>query len=156
MRPIDRELNPALGGRVSDPNSTRGVRNVARARRWWRALVYATLAFACIPAGATGWVMLLARTPAEKFQEEDLRMFLEAGRDALNAEGPPKTVEWSNEKNQTGGSFLVIGDSVRNGLPCRRIKFATYGPGYPNPPKMWSTWTACKTADGRWKLADTK
>ena len=98
---------------------------------------------------------LLARTAAEQFQEDDLRMFLEAGRDALNAPGPPKTVEWSNPKNKTGGSFLVVGETTRSGLPCRRIKFATYAPGYPNPPKAWSTWTVCKVED-RWKLADTR
>ena len=82
-------------------------------------------------------------------------MFLEAGRRALNAEGPPKTVEWSNPKNETGGSFLVIGETTRQGLPCRRIKFATYAPGFPNPPKIWTTWTVCKV-DDRWKVADTK
>ena len=75
--------------------------------------------------------------------------------DALNAAGPPKTVEWSNPKNQTGGSFLVVAETTRKGLPCRRIKFATYAPGYPNPPKAWTTWTVCKV-DDRWKVADTK
>jgi len=120
-----------------------------------RALACAALAVAYIPADATGWVKLLSRTAAEQFQEDDLKMFLEAGRDALNAEGPPKTVEWSNPKNQTGGSFLVVGETTRQGLPCRRIKFATYAPGYPNPPKIWTTWTVCKV-DDRWKVADTK
>ena len=104
----------------------------------------------------SGLVRLLSHTAAEKFDDEDLRMFLETARDTLNADGPPKTVEWSNAKNQTGGTFLVVGDSVRNGLPCRRVKFATYAPGYPNPPKHSTTWTACKVADGRWKLAEAK
>ena len=53
-----------------------------------RALACAALAVAYIPADATGWVKLLSRTAAEQFQEDDLKMFLEAGRDALNAEGP--------------------------------------------------------------------
>jgi hypothetical protein len=127
----------------------------ARSSGWLRALVYATLIVACAPAAATGWVKLLARTAAEQFQEDDLRMFLEAGRDALNAAGPPTTVEWSNPKNRTGGSFLVVGEATRSGLPCRRIKFATYAPGYPNPLKTWTTWTVCKV-DDRWKVADTK
>jgi len=127
----------------------------ARSSGWLRALVYATLIVACAPAAATGWVKLLARTAAEQFQEDDLRMFLEAGREALNAAGPPKTVEWSNPKNHTGGSFLVVGETTRSGLPCRRIKFASYAPGYPNPPKTWTTWTVCKV-DDRWKVADTK
>jgi hypothetical protein len=130
------------------------VGNAAHAR-WPRLVLAAALIGACVSAGATGWVRLLSRTAAEQFQEDDLHMFLEAGRDALNAAGPPKTVEWSNPKNQTGGSFLVIGETTRSGLPCRRIKFATYAPGYPNPPKIWTTWTLCKV-DDRWKVADTK
>ena len=136
------------------------VRHLASGRHpppWRRlgALACAALLLTATSAGATGWVKLLARTAAEQFQEDDLRMFLEAGRDALNAPGPPKTVVWSNPKNKTGGSFLVVGETTRSGLPCRRIKFATYAPGYPNPPKAWSTWTVCKVED-RWKLADTR
>jgi hypothetical protein len=125
---------------------------IDRTRRWVLGLA---LGMVCIPAGAAGWIKLLAKTPAEKFEEDDLRMFLETARDTLNAEGPPKTVQWSNEKNQTGGTFLVVGESTRNGLPCKRIRFSTYAPGYPNPPTTSTTWTACKV-DGRWKLAEAK
>ena len=132
------------------------MRQIQTSRSWTRGLAVATLVLACMPAAAAGWIGLLSKTAAEKFQDEDLRMFLEAARDTLNAEGPPKTVEWSNPKNQTGGSFLVVGDSVRNGMPCRRLRFSTYAPGYPNPPKTSTTWTACKNAEGKWKLADAK
>ncbi|HEX4232722.1 MAG TPA: RT0821/Lpp0805 family surface protein [Caldimonas sp.] len=121
-----------------------------------RAALGASLVAACTGAGAVGWVGLLSKTPAEKFQDDDLRMFLETARDALNAEGPPKPFDWSNPKNGTGGSFLVLSDSVRNGMPCRRIRFYTYAPGYPNPPKASTTWTACKNAEGKWKLAEAK
>ena len=128
------------------------MRPIDRARPWLLAL---TLLAACVPAGAAGWIKLLSKTAAEKFEEDDLQMFLAAARDALNAEGPPKTVEWANEKNRTGGSFLVIGESTRNGLPCKRLRISTYAPGYPNPPTTSTTWTACKV-DGRWKLAEEK
>ena len=131
-------------------------RRVARPTLWPRGLLLATLMLAGMPVAAAGWIKLLANTAAEKFQEDDLRMFLEAARDTLNADGPPKTVQWSNDKNNTGGSFLVIGNSVRNGLPCKRLRFSTYAPGYPNPPKGSTTWTACRTTDGRWKLAEAK
>ena len=129
---------------------------VGRPGRWSRGLVLATLVLGCMPVAGAGWIRLLSKTAAEKFQEDDLRMFLEAARDALNAEGPPKTVQWSNDKNNTGGSFLVTGESVRDGLPCRRLRFSTFAPGYPNPPKVSTTWTACKVADGRWKLAEAQ
>ena len=129
------------------------MRSIDRAGRWLRRLMLAVLVVACVPVVAAGWIKLLSKTPAEKFEEEDLQMFLTAARDALNAEGT-KPVEWSNPKNGTGGSVVVVGDSTRNGLSCRRIRFANYAPGYPNPPKTSTTWTACKTADGRWKLAE--
>jgi surface antigen len=121
-----------------------------------RAAIGAGLIAVCTGAGAVGWVGLLSKTAAEKFQDEDLRMFLETARDALNAEGPPKPVEWSNPKNGTGGSFLVVGDSVRNGMACRRLRFSTYAPGFPNPPRSTTTWTACKNPEGKWKLAEAK
>jgi len=44
----------------------------------------------------------------------------------------------------------------RGDLPCRRLRISTYAPGYPNPPKSSTTWTACRSPDGRWKLADAK
>jgi len=139
------------GASVSADDTAGGV---ARPGSRSRGLVLAALVLACMPVAAAGWIKLLSKTAAEKFQEDDLRMFLEAARDTLNADGPPKTVQWSNDKNRTGGSFLVIGDSVRDGLPCRRLRFSTFAPGYPNPPKATTTWTACKVADGRWKLAE--
>jgi surface antigen len=154
MRPIEPALNDKTRRRGADRPSVFGACVATPGRR--RALLAAALVLASLPAASAGWVMLLSKTAAEKFQEEDLRMFLEAARDALNAEGPPKTVEWSNPANSTGGSFLVIGDSVRNGMPCRRLRFSTYAPGYPNPPKGSTTWTACKAADGKWKLAEAK
>ena len=156
MGPIDRQVSPASGGPVSRPQVMHRAGQTPLRRRWLRRLVHAALLLACMPVFAVGWVKLLSQTAAEKFDDEDIRMFLETARDTLNADGPPKTFEWSNAKNQTGGSFIVVGDSVRNGLPCRRIKFSTYAPGYPNPPKSTTTWTACKIADGRWKLAEAR
>lgn len=147
-------MHPVRRDRVGAHACARNGRLIAH---WLRRLLGASLvAASTAAAAAAGWVMLLKDTPAQKFQDDDLRMFLEAARDALNAEGPPKPVEWSNPKNRTGGSFLVIGESVREGMPCKRLRFSTYAPGYPNPPRSSTTWTACKNAEGRWKLADAK
>lgn len=150
---IDLERGRATGRRCA-PACDR--RSGARMGPWLREVVCAALVLACLPSQAAGWVKLLSGTAAEKFQEDDLRMFLEAARDTLNAEGPPKAVQWANDRNRTGGSFLVIGESVRGDLPCRRLRFSTYAPGYPNPPKASTTWTACRTTDGRWKLAEAQ
>lgn len=124
--------------------------------RWARRACALGLSCACTMAAAAGWVGLLKNTAAESFQEEDLRMFLDAAGKALNAEGPRVPVEWSNAENGTGGSFLVAGKSVgTGGAPCKRVRFSTYATKYP-PSKSSTTWTACKAPDGPWKLASTK
>ena len=137
-----------------DPADRRALRLMVS--KWLRAACAAGLLGAGTMAAAAGWVGLLKNTAAESFQEEDLRMFLDAAGKALNAEGPRLPVEWSNAENGTGGSFLVVGESVGSGgAPCKRIRFSTYAPKYP-PSKSSTTWTACKASDGRWKLASTK
>ena len=99
MRPIDRELNPGLGGRASDPTST-------PARATSRSGDMVASPGLCDPrvrvrSGRRGRLGHAPRAhAAEKFQEEDLRMFLEAGRDTLNAEGPPKTVDGRTKRTR--------------------------------------------------------
>ena len=115
-----------------------------------RAAAAVVLACACTAAAAAGWVALLRNTAAESFDEDDLRMFLDAAKQALNAEGR-EPVDWVNSATSKGGSFLVIGESVgADGAPCKRVRFSTYAPKYP---KSTTTWTACKAPDGRWRLA---
>jgi surface antigen len=100
------------------------------------------------PADAAGWVALLHNSPAVDYNEEDLRLFLEGAKSALDAPDPPQTVEWSNAASGANGRFLVLGPAkVKNFEQCKRVRSTMNSKkqkGYP------SVWTACKDPSGRW------
>jgi surface antigen len=120
-------------------------------KNWARRSIAIALLCAGPYAGAdAGWVALLKNTPAEKFQDDDIRMFLETARQVLEAPGPAETVSWANPETGAGGRFKVLGESVaKDGAPCKRLRFGVYAS---KAPEKSGTWTACKAADGRWKL----
>jgi hypothetical protein len=105
---------------------------------------------AVLPAHASGWVALLKNTPAEVFDDEDLHLFLAAAGKALAAEdGSP--VDWSNGATGSGGSFKPLGaaPSVK-GLPCKKVRMTVYAK---KRSQKSTNVTACKTPEGKWKLA---
>jgi surface antigen len=99
-------------------------------------------------ASAAGWVALLHSSPAVDYNEEDLRLFLESAKAALDAPDPPQTVDWSNAATGANGRFLVLGPAkVKNFEQCKRVRSTMNSKkqkGYP------SVWTACKDPSGRW------
>jgi surface antigen len=123
----------------------------AMMRSWARQTLAVGLALACSVASAAGWVAVLKNSAAESFQEEDLRLFLDTAVKTLDSDGPRDPVDWSNPATGAGGSFRVVGDAPAvNGAPCRRLRVSVYAPKYQ---KSTSTWTVCKSAEGRWRLA---
>jgi surface antigen len=153
---IDQEIEAAVCRIEQRGEGMAAVRALRRSSlsSWMRGVVATGLIGACTMAAAAGWVSVLKGTAAESFQEEELRMFLDAARQAVNSEGPPKPVDWANADRSIGGSFLVVGESVGNGgMPCKRVRFSTYAPNYR---KSTTTWTICKASDGRWRLAEAK
>jgi hypothetical protein len=101
-------------------------------------------------AFGAGWISILKDTPAERFDDEDLQMFLAAARTALNAEGPPKPVPWSNPATGSGGSFLELSHSTgAAGAPCKRLKISTYAKKYS---ERSANYTLCKSAQGKWQF----
>jgi surface antigen len=110
-------------------------------------LLAATLA---TPVYANGWIALLKNTPAERFDDEDIGMFVAAAKTALDAEGEPKPVAWSNPATGSGGSFTELDKSVaKDGSPCKRLRITTYAKGRS---EKAATWSACKGSDGRWRF----
>jgi hypothetical protein len=114
------------------------------------ALVVLLAALLAMPVHASGWIALLKNTPAERFNDEDIGMFMTAANDALNADGDPKPVAWANPATGSGGSFTELSRSVaKDGTPCKRVRVATYAKGRS---EKAATWKACKGADGRWRF----
>jgi surface antigen len=134
---------PSHGGATQ--RKGHGMKTIAR-----RALLVLTLA-AAAPLFAAGWVSVLRGTPGEDFDDEDLRQFLVAAKQTLEAPAPPQTVSWSNAESGAGGSFLVLGEpKVKNFEVCRRTRITLYSKkrkGYP------TIVTACKDpTSGRWLM----
>lgn len=117
---------------------------------WRNSLILCFLLGFSAISGAAGWVSILKGTPAEMFQAQDLRLFLDTAKEALDADGPAQTVRWSNPDTGAGGDFLVLGQSISSdGSLCKRVLFTVYAS---KRPAKKAIWTACKAADGSWKL----
>ena len=102
------------------------------------------------PVHANGWIALLKNTPAERFDDEDIGMFVAAAKTALDAGGEPQPVAWSNPATGSGGSFTELAKSVaKDGSPCKRLRVATYSK---QRKEQAATWMACKGTDGRWRF----
>ena len=65
-----------------------------------RALLLVALVAASPMVAAQNWVGLLKNTPAERFDEEDLRIFMDTGRKALAEAADNETVKWENPKTR--------------------------------------------------------
>jgi surface antigen len=98
------------------------------------------------PAMAQGWVRLLRDTPAENFDDEDLRLFLDASRTALNDAADTVVVPWHNPASGNGGDFTAVRSFRRDGHPCRemRLRYEAGGKGASHVVDL------CRI-DGRWR-----
>ena len=108
------------------------------------------------PAQATGWVVVLKNTPAEDFNDEDIKQFLMAAVKLLNApgEGPAADVAWNNPESGSGGHFKELSRSLdAAGHACRRLRLGVYSK---QKSESIATWTVCRGDDGRWKVTKAR
>ena len=111
-----------------------------------RALLLAALVVASPMVAAQNWVGLLKNTPAERFDEEDLRIFMGTGRKALAEAADNETVKWENPKTRARGEITVVRRFEWKSLPCREVRVYNEAQGR----KGNSTFHLCQ-ADGRWR-----
>ena len=105
------------------------------------------LAGAASPALAQNWVGLLKNTPAEQFDEDDLRIFMDAGRKALNEAPDNQSVTWENPKTRARGEITVLRSFESKGRPCREVRVRNQAGGR----KGDNTLNLCKV-DEKWRL----
>jgi len=98
-------------------------------------------------AAAQAWIGLLKNTPAERFQEDDLQMFLEHARKALNEAPDNQPVSWENPKTRARGDVTVMRSFEYKGLPCKELRVRNEAQGR----KGDNTFNLCN-ADGKWRL----
>ena len=106
------------------------------------------LAAACAgPALAQNWIGLLKNTPAERFDEEDIRLFLDVARKALDESSVGQTLSWDNPKSRARGELSVLRDFESKGRACRDLRIRNEVPGRKGDTRL----SFCKV-DGKWRL----
>ena len=105
------------------------------------------LVLGATPAAAQNWVGLLKNTPAERFDDEDLRMFMDNGRKALAEGKVNETATWENPKTRARGYIKVLRDFEHKKMPCREVQMYNEAQGR----KSTSTLSLCQL-EGKWRL----
>jgi surface antigen len=126
-----------------------GLARLTRRRAAAAVLVASTTCFQ-LPAHAVGWVAALKNTAAEDFDAEDLKMFLAAAEQTLDADRPGVESTWRNPATGAAGTFRELSRSRdAQGMDCRRVRFVV---STRKTREQAATWVACRDADGRWRL----
>jgi surface antigen len=105
------------------------------------------LAAAVAPAHAQTWSALLKDTPAEKFNDEDMRLFNEASGKALNDAAVGETVRWENPATRSRGDLTLLKVFNWKDQPCRQIRIHNEARGR----KATNTLNLCRMAD-QWRM----
>ncbi len=112
-----------------------------------RLIVVMLAALCANPALAQNWIGLLKNTPAERFDEEDLRLFLDMGRKALNETPDNQPLTWENPKTRAGGEITVLRSFESKGRPCKEVRVRNHAQGRKGDNKL----SFCKVED-KWRL----
>ena len=99
------------------------------------------------PALAVNWISVLKNTPAERFDDEDLKLFLETARKALDEAPDNKPLAWENPKTKHGGELTVLKTYESKGQPCKTVRVRNQADGRKND----VTLNACRV-ENRWRL----
>jgi surface antigen len=98
-------------------------------------------------AASAQFVALLQNSPAQLFDDEDLRLFLDAARKALDDGAVDQKYPWQNAKNGHRGEFTVVSKFESQGRTCKRIGVHNEAQGRKSDMRH----NLC-VVDGRWRL----
>lgn len=105
------------------------------------------LAVASPAAMALNWVPLLKNSPAERFDEEDLQMFLATARKTVNEAPDNQTMSWENPDTKHHGDFTILKTFQKDGRNCKRVRVRNEADGR----KASSVVDACQVGS-KWRL----
>jgi surface antigen len=112
------------------------------------AIALAAAAAAAAPAAtAQNWVGLLKNTPAERFDEEDLRLFMDAARKALDEAPEKQPLVWENPRTRARGELTVLRSFESKGRACKDLRVRNEVPG-----RKGDTRLSFCSVDGKWRL----
>ena len=90
----------------------------------------------------------MKNSPAERFNEDDLQLFIETGRKALSDEtAQGQTLSWENPKTRARGDMTVVKIYTMKEMPCRQVKLHNEADGR----KGTSLLSLCRDATGKWR-----
>jgi surface antigen len=112
-----------------------------------RALLFTMMILVSPALMAQNWVALLKNGPAERFDEEDLRIFLEASRKVLAESKDNESVKWENPKSRARGELTVLRTFEWKSNPCKEVKVYNEAQGR----KGTNTFGMCQV-EGKWRL----
>ena len=113
------------------------------------ATLFATACALAAPgAAAQNWVTLLKNTPAESFDDEDLRLFLDTARKVLDGGTPEnEPMTWENPKSRNRGEMTVLRSFDSKGRACKEVRVRNESRGRKSDNRR----ILCKV-DERWRL----
>ena len=111
-----------------------------------KVLVALVLSLASLTASAQ-FVALLKNSPAELFDDMDLRIFLDTARRALDEGAENQAVAWKNPDTGHGGDFTVVRNFESQGRKCRQVRVRNEAQGRKSDMRH----NLCMV-DGRWRL----
>jgi hypothetical protein len=112
-----------------------------------RHLLFVSLLALAPLALAQNWAGVLKNTPAERFDEEDLRIFMDLAGKALDQGKENETLSWDNPKTRARGDMTVLRNFESKGRTCRELRVRNEVPGRKGDTKL----SFCQV-DGKWRL----
>ena len=112
-----------------------------------RLMVVMIAALCANPALAQNWIGLLKNTPAERFDKEDLRIFVATNDKALAETPDGQTLAWENPKTGHHGEITVLKSFESKGRACKDLRVRNEADGRKGDNKL--RW--CMD-DGKWRL----
>lgn len=116
-------------------------------RNVWRRLGITVLAVVVLPAVAQNLHGLMKDSPAEKFNDEDVRLFNQAAAKALNEAAVGETVRWENPASHSRGELKVLKIFTWKDQPCRQVRVRNEA----GERKSSNALNVCRVSD-RWRL----
>ena len=113
-------------------------------KRWTLIALLASLAG---PALALNWVPLLKNSPGERFDDQDLHLFLNTARKTVNGASDNQTMSWENPDTKHHGDFTILKTFQKDGKTCKRVRVHNEADGR----KATNVVDACQV-DGKWRL----
>ena len=110
-------------------------------------LLASAFAVASPQAMALNWIPVMKNTAFERFDEDDLEMFIQNGRKALNTASENQVMSWENPDTKHHGDFTILKTFQQDGRNCKRVRVRNEADGR----KASSVVDACQV-DGRWRL----